>query len=237
MRIIVYSVILISFIAQSAKAQVGINTTEPKATFHIEVKDPDEPDSSAGILVPRVTQNPASGNEKGQLIFNKTDNQFYFWDGEKWAPIAAPSGEVQVSGASYFMDTKAGASVEISQNSSETTIPNTQIDFELKTSKDVQFTSAVNFKGRSSAFAPLFKIKLTNVEDQMEQIIDKASNTFLSDGISDYYGNLQLLAIKKLPAGKYRAEVSAYYNDCCNFNFTYRVGGEDTPVSLLVQYK
>lgn len=33
MRIIVYSVILISFIAQSAKAQVGINTTEPKATF------------------------------------------------------------------------------------------------------------------------------------------------------------------------------------------------------------
>ncbi|MCK0204787.1 hypothetical protein [Ornithobacterium rhinotracheale] len=236
MRIIVYSVILISFIAQSAKAQVGINTTEPKATFHIEVKDPDEPDSSAGILVPRVTQNPASGNEKGQLIFNKTDNQFYFWDGAKWAPIVSNTG-ITMAGTSYFTDTKDSMPITLDQNSSETLVPQTAIEFSLAREQEVQFTSTVNFKGRSAAFAPLFKLKLTKTDTSTEEIIDKASNTFLSDGIADYYGNLQLLSIKRIPAGNYKAEIVAYYNNCCDFNFIYEVGGAETPVSLLIQYK
>lgn len=138
----------------------------------------------------------------------------------------------------YFVDTKNGSPVSITQNSQEeVVIPNSQIEFTLNESKNVQITSAVNFKGRSSAFAPLFKLKLTNKNTGEEMFIDKASNTFLSDGISDYYGNFQLLSLKKLPAGAYKAEVVAGFNNCCDFNFTYEVGGENTPVSLLVQYK
>ncbi|QAR30307.1 hypothetical protein EQP59_02490 [Ornithobacterium rhinotracheale] len=236
MRIVVCSVILISFIAQSAKAQVGINTEQPKATLDVVVKDPDNPETSAGVLVPRVSKNPESGNEKGQLIFNTTSNQFYFWDGTKWAPIAS-NAEIATAGTSYFADTKNSTPISLDQNSSETLVPQTAIEFSLAKEQEVQFTSTVNFKGRSSAFAPLFKLKLTKTDASTEEIIDKVSNTFLSDGISDYYGNLQLLSIKKLPAGSYKAEIVAYYNNCCDFNFIYEVGGAETPVSLLIQYK
>ncbi|MGP6559830.1 hypothetical protein ACT4R9_10220 [Ornithobacterium rhinotracheale] len=236
MKTIIGSALVLGLISPFANAQVGINTERPKATLDVVVKDPDNPETSAGVLVPRVSKNPESGNDKGQLIFNTTNNQFYFWDGAKWAPIVSNTGTT-MAGTSYFTDTKDSMPITLDQNSSETLVPQTAIEFSLAREQEVQFTSTVNFKGRSAAFAPLFKLKLTKTDTSTEEIIDKASNTFLSDGIADYYGNLQLLSIKKLPAGSYKAEIVAYYNNCCNFNFIYEVGGTETPVSLLIQYK
>ncbi|MDY3339234.1 hypothetical protein JSO54_08035 [Riemerella anatipestifer] len=229
-----FSLFLIS-ISTVAYSQVGINTPYPKATLDIVTKNPDAPDSSAGILVPRVSQNPTSGNEKGQLIFNTQENAFFFWNGASWVSIS--QGNPAAQNYAYFKDTRSSSSISVTQGSVETTIPNTIVQFTLNESRQVQFNGTINFKGRSSAFAPLFKLKLTKTADNTSEIIDKASNTFLSDGITDYYGNMQLLTIKELPAGSYTAEIVATYNDCCNFNFTYEVGGSDTPVSLLVQYK
>ncbi|MBT0534464.1 hypothetical protein J5300_08660 [Riemerella anatipestifer] len=222
-----------------AYSQVGINTENPKATLDIVTKNPDAPDSSTGILVPRVSQNPASGNEKGQLIFNTSENTFFFWDDNSWLPIVQGSttDNSAVQNYAYFTDTRSSHTISITKGSTETSIPNTVVQFTINENKQVQFNGTINFKGRSSAFAPLFKLKLTNTSTNTTEIIDRASNTFLSDGITDYYGNMQLLTIKELPAGNYTAEIVATYNDCCNFNFTYDVGGNDTPVSLLVQYK
>ncbi|MDY3364042.1 hypothetical protein JSO61_005000 [Riemerella anatipestifer] len=233
-----FSLFLIS-ISTVAYSQVGINTPYPKATLDIVTKNPDAPDSSTGILVPRVSQNPTSGNEKGQLIFNTQENAFFFWNGASWVPISQGSttNSSAAQNYAYFKDTRSSNVISITQGSAETVIPNTTVQFTLNESRQVQFNGTVNFKGRSSAFAPLFKLKLTNTSANTTEIIDKASNTFLSDGITDYYGNMQLLTIKELPAGSYTAEIIATYNDCCNFNFTYEVGGNDTPVSLLVQYK
>ncbi|MDR7693824.1 hypothetical protein D1000_03560 [Riemerella anatipestifer] len=234
----VYSLFL-AVVSVSAFSQVGINESDPKAILDIKVKDPDNPDSSAGILIPRVSQNPAKGNEKGQLIFNTTENRFLFWGGASWVPISqgGTSASPAAQNHAYFTDTRSASAITVNQNSSESLIPNTAVEFTLNAQTNVQFSATVNFKGRSSAFAPLFILKLTNTADSTSEIIDKASNTFLSDGITDYYGNMQLLAIKQLPAGSYKAEIIATYNTCCNFNFTYEVGGSDTPVSLLVQYK
>ncbi|MBO4233300.1 hypothetical protein FO675_03110 [Riemerella anatipestifer] len=231
--------ILLSSVSLSAYSQVGINQPNPRATLDIVAKNPNAPDSSAGILIPRVSQNPAKGNEKGQLIFNTTENSFLFWDGASWVPISqgGTSASPAAQNHAYFTDTRSASAITVNQNSSESLIPNTAVEFTLNAQTNVQFSATVNFKGRSSAFAPLFKLKLTNTADSTSEIIDKASNTFLSDGITDYYGNMQLLAIKQLPAGSYKAEIIATYNTCCNFNFTYEVGGSDTPVSLLVQYK
>ncbi|MDY3536978.1 hypothetical protein PG275_03025 [Riemerella anatipestifer] len=238
MKKYVFSLFLIST-STVAFSQVGINTPYPKATLDIVAKNPDAPDSSAGILVPRVSQNPEKGNEKGQLIFNTTENRFLFWGGASWVPISqgGTSASPAAQNHAYFTDTRSTSAITVNQNSSESLIPNTAVEFTLNAQTNVQFSATVNFKGRSSAFAPLFKLKLTNTADSTSEIIDKASNTFLSDGITDYYGNMQLLAIKQLPAGSYKAEIIATYNTCCNFNFTYEVGGSDTPVSLLVQYK
>ncbi|QDE19995.1 hypothetical protein [Riemerella anatipestifer] len=76
--------ILLSSVSLSAYSQVGINTNDPRATLHIVAKNPKAPDSSAGILIPGVSKNPVKGNEKGQLIFNTTENSFLFWDGASW---------------------------------------------------------------------------------------------------------------------------------------------------------
>lgn len=218
-------------------AQVGINTENPQVTLHIEANTKEDK-SKAGILIPRLEQNPERGNANGQLIYNTTENQFYYWDGTTWQPIAS-----QVTNThnytilnSKFIDTRSSTELTINNYSSETPITGAKLDFTLDEKKPVQFYSTVNFAGVSSAFAPLFKLKLTNTSTNAVEIIDQASNTFLSDGVSTYYGNLGLMTIKELPAGSYKVEVIAYYNNCCEYDFTYKIGGKNTPASILIQY-
>lgn len=181
----------------------------------------------------RVDVNPERGRANGQLIYNRTNNQFYYWNGTTWLPITSNTNSALNS---QFVDTRASSVITMSNSSTETPITGASLNFTLDSEKSVQFYSTVNFAGVSSAFAPLFKLKLTNTATNAAEIIDQASNTFLSDGLSTYYGNLPLMTIKKLPAGTYKAEIIAYYNTCCNYDFTYKVGGNDTPVSLLIQY-
>lgn len=217
-------------------AQVGINTETPRATLHIE-KNAQSSDSSTGIIIPRVSTNPSTGNEQGQLIFNTNHNSFYFWDGTKWMPISSQSGTPTVNSNlnAKFADSRNSNGVTITNSSKEAVIPGAKIEFSLTKKTPVQFYSTANFKGTSSAFSPLFKLKLTK-SDGTTEIIDQSSNTFLSDGISQFLGNLPLMTIKELQAGNYSVEVVAYYNTCCGFDFTYSTGGNDTPVSVLIQY-
>lgn len=231
---ILYGVILTS--SMVSFAQVGINTENPRTTLQIDVKNTTNPDASTGILIPRVSSNPAQGNENGQLIYNTTDNAFYFWNGVSWLPISSQS-TITNSNLNYkYADSRQSNAIEISNSSSEAPISGTTINFTLNKEEPVQFHSTINFSGTSSAFVPLFKLKITNTANNTEEIIDQVSNTFLSDGISTYYGNLSLMTIKSLPAGTYKVEVIAYFNNCCNFDFVYNVGGNNTPVSLLIQY-
>lgn len=232
---IIANVILLGaiFISTIGFSQVGINTQNPRATLQIDAVNPKNPESSAGILIPRVEKNPATGNEKGQLIYNVTDSTFYYWDGTKWLPIGRGTNN---SLSALFVDSRASAAVTISNNSPETLVPGVMKEFTIEKTKPVQFYSTVNFAGTSSAFVPLFKLKLTKLSDNSVEYIDQASNTFLSDGISKYYGNLPLMTIKNLDAGNYKVEVVAHYNNCCSFDFNYSVGGSDTPVSILIQH-
>lgn len=220
------------FISVMGSAQVGINTNQPQVTLQIDANATEDA-SKTGILIPRVETNPERGNANGQLIYNTTTSQFYYWNGTAWLPITSNNNTALNS---QFIDSRNSAVITMSNASAETLITGTSLNFTLDSEKSVQFNSTVNFAGVSSAFAPLFKLKLTNTATNAEEIIDQASNTFLSDGLSTYYGNLQLMTIKKLAAGTYKAEIIAYYNTCCNYDFTYKVGGNDTPVSLLIQY-
>lgn len=220
------------FISAMASAQVGINTESPQVTLQIDANSKEDA-SKTGILIPRVENNPATGKANGQLIYNTTTNQFYYWNGTAWLPITSNTNSALHS---QFADSRTSTAITMSNASAETLIAGTSLNFTLDSEKSVQFNSTVNFAGVSSAFAPLFKLKLTNTATNAVEIIDQVSNTFLSDGLSTYYGNLQLMTIKKLPVGTYKAEIIAYYNTCCNYDFTYKVGGNDTPVSLLIQY-
>lgn len=81
-----------------ATAQVGINTTDPKAQLDIVIANPAAPNASDGILIPRISNFPASSptvDQHGMLVFlsaSKTGfpEGFYFWNSAKtsWESLA-----------------------------------------------------------------------------------------------------------------------------------------------------
>jgi hypothetical protein len=71
-------------------AQVGIGTETPSANAVLELKSPG---NNQGFLVPRLTtaqRTAISGlgaSEKGLLVFDISDDKFYFWSGSAWIVI------------------------------------------------------------------------------------------------------------------------------------------------------
>ena len=79
-------------------AQVGINTTDPKAQLDIHTADPATPGPADGILIPRLNNFPAtnpSADQNGMLIFltlqkGEFSPGFYWWNSAagKWEALA-----------------------------------------------------------------------------------------------------------------------------------------------------
>lgn len=76
------------------EAQVGINTYDPKAQLDITIKDPAAPKPTDGILIPRISNFPATNptaSQHGMMIFLTTQKNefspgFYWWNSStlKW---------------------------------------------------------------------------------------------------------------------------------------------------------
>ncbi|MGB7841309.1 MAG: hypothetical protein WBL21_00860 [Salinimicrobium sp.] len=72
----------------SAAAQVGINTTDPKAQLDITIENPSAPAATDGILIPRITAFPApapTAAQHGMLVFLSQAKSgfpagFYWWN-------------------------------------------------------------------------------------------------------------------------------------------------------------
>ena len=81
-----------------ATAQVGINTTNPKAQLDIAIADPAAPGNTDGILIPRISNFPTTNptaDQNGMMVFLTTQKGdfpigFYFWNASvsKWEGIA-----------------------------------------------------------------------------------------------------------------------------------------------------
>ena len=79
-------------------AQVGINTTDPKAQLDISIEDPAAPTATDGLLIPRISNFPAiqpTADQHGMMVFLtsvKGENHpgFYYWNGDvsKWEGIS-----------------------------------------------------------------------------------------------------------------------------------------------------
>lgn len=82
-------------------AQVGINTTTPKAQLDIAIANPAQPEVTDGILIPRISKFPASSpseEQHGMLVFLSTSINgyspgFYFWNSltSSWEGVAGKS--------------------------------------------------------------------------------------------------------------------------------------------------
>lgn len=139
--ILLFSLLLISL---QSVAQVGINTTNPKATLDVE-------STNSGILIPRValsatnTAAPIVTPEVSELIYNTATAGtvpnnvipgFYYWNGSKWISLntsgaaADPNNKWDLSGNSgttpgtNFLGTTDGMALQFkTDNTTRLTLP------------------------------------------------------------------------------------------------------------------
>ncbi|RXR20202.1 tail fiber domain-containing protein [Flavobacterium stagni] len=91
-------VLVFFFVLQIVPAQVGVNTTDPKAQLDIVPSNATTPANTDGILIPRITTFPAvnpTAAQNGMLVYLSTASGsfspgFYYWDNAAtvWQPIA-----------------------------------------------------------------------------------------------------------------------------------------------------
>ena len=80
--------IIFCILSAVALAQVGINTTSPKALFEVAPSDPSAPSNTDGLIAPRINAFPATNptaDQQGMLVYLTTtvgtkQPGFYYWD-------------------------------------------------------------------------------------------------------------------------------------------------------------
>ena len=100
-RLVLFSTIIL---AGKSYAQIGINTSTPQASLHIEASNPDAPTATDGILIPRLNALPTTGTNVGQLLFLQTSSNnsgFYIWTGESWELLAKESIDRKIDESIY----------------------------------------------------------------------------------------------------------------------------------------
>lgn len=119
MKKLIILVFITAFYANS-RAQVGINTADPKALFDVSVLNKDAPLSTDGILIPRLNRFPAQNpgaDQHGMLIFLNTGTAnfpvgFYFWNNtdSSWEALTGkPAAAFYVEGTTTPADDISGA--------------------------------------------------------------------------------------------------------------------------------
>lgn len=109
-------VALVCVFYPAAYAQVGIGTDTPNTKA---VLDLISPNNNQGFLAPRLakTQREAmslTAGDKGMLVFDTTDNKFYYWSGTAWVMVDNSSGSQVLSFASPNLSISGGNSINLS---------------------------------------------------------------------------------------------------------------------------
>ncbi len=124
----------------NSQNNVGIGTNTPDANSILELSS-----TNKGLLIPRLTtvqrtamNTSLSVAQKGLLVFDTTDNSFYFWDGTTWVQVGASSASCNTLDAAYNCGGN-GAGRTINAN-----FGNVQIDLSNITNNTEAFVSNAN---------------------------------------------------------------------------------------------
>lgn len=106
-----------------ANAQVGVNTTSPKASLDIQINDAANPTSEDGILIPRIDTFPSSNpttDQNAMLVYLTTavgtnNPGFYYWDNATTTWI----GLQKVGVISKIIDTDLDTKIEVEATTDE----------------------------------------------------------------------------------------------------------------------
>jgi len=92
-------IILLSITSYAQSVGVGTTTPHPSAALDVSATD-------QGILIPRTDTSSIAAPAEGLMIFQNTDQQFYFYSGGHWNAIAANQG-------SKIVDSDADTRVDV----------------------------------------------------------------------------------------------------------------------------
>lgn len=82
--------------ADSFAQSIGINTDAPDESAAVEIYSPDQ-----GFLMPRSDTSLVNANgtpATGLIIYQSTDNRFYYFNGTKWLSLSTQSGAFEKHG-------------------------------------------------------------------------------------------------------------------------------------------
>jgi len=85
MKYFIYYLLLIATFSVSAQVSINTNGAAPDDSSMLDVQSTDK-----GILIPRMDEtamNNIATPATGLMIYNTTDNVFYYYDGATWLPI------------------------------------------------------------------------------------------------------------------------------------------------------
>lgn len=123
-----------------ATAQVGINTTNPQSSFDILATNIATPSNTDGILIPRISNFPATNptvNQQSMLVYLTVDRTninisgtaqdytigFYYWDNTlpNWVPVSPKTnwkidGNDNVTSGTHFIGTTNNQEVDFRVN-------------------------------------------------------------------------------------------------------------------------
>lgn len=173
-------------------AQVGVNTTSPKASLDIEINDAANPTNHDGILIPRIDTFPSSNpttDQNAMLVYLTTavgtnNPGFYYWDNTTTTWIG-----LQKAGAiSKIIDTDL----------------DTKIDVEESTDEDV-----IHFDIAGTEY---FTMKNGRIN-----VLNTGNSTFIGEnaGLNDDFSNNFNTAIG---TNAFRANTSGFNNAVLGFN-------------------
>ncbi len=97
---VLFLLVCACFVQEASGQSVGIGTTSPNSKAALDIVSPA---NNQGVLLPRLTGGQRTSmslgtTERGLIVYDTTDNLFYYWDGNQWIAglgDTAGGGDVQ----------------------------------------------------------------------------------------------------------------------------------------------
>ncbi len=179
----------------NAQNNVGIGTTTPDVNAILELSS-----TTKGLLVPRLTtvqrtaMNPSlTGTQKGLLVFDTTDNVFYFWDGSAWTQIGAGSAPacVTLDEAYNCGGNGMGRTINANYGTLQINLSNTSVNTEAITataSAGTSGTPSTAVAAQNSAYGVGVYAENTNISNPYNALeAHSSSSNQYTSAVAGYY--------------------------------------------------
>ena len=104
-----FTIICFLFLSISGFTQIGINTQNPDASAALDISS-----NNKGLLIPRVETNSIANPAVGLMIFQPSDNGFYFYNGSNWQQLGVVNSEL-----SEITDTDEDTKIQVEKFADE----------------------------------------------------------------------------------------------------------------------